>query len=367
MIVSRQTLSNVLLVMFGILLGCLSVWIFWPFLTSIAWALLLWRIFDGPHERLANKLNGRRTISATMMAVGTMVLLVLPLSYIGAVAATELMQAYEVGKEWIGSGGLAKVPERVGQIPVVGSMSQEFLSKVIGTQGQVEPPPEAATVGKSMAGTMGEVLKGVAEGLTHFLITFFTLFFLFRDSPSVYKAVNEALPVEAKVKTEISESLDNAVVAIVRGTLLTAVGQGIVSGVTYWLLDLPLALLLGALSAVASLVPVGGTALIWGPVTLYLLFTGAVWKGVTLLAVGIVIVGLMDNVVHPFLVGAGVDLPVILVFFASLGGLAWLGFLGLFVGPIILAMTKATFHILLRMYQRSVAPTTASRPPVLNL
>lgn len=358
--VSSQPLSILFLVLLGILLGCLSFWIFWPFLTPIAWALLLWRVFDGLHEWLAAKLNGRRTVSATMMTVGIMVLLVLPLSYIGAVAAAELMQFYDVGKEWIGSGGLAKLPEQVGQIPVVGSMSQELLSKVIGAQGQVEPPPEAATVGKSVAGTMGEVTKRIAESLTYFLITFFTLFFLFRDSQSVYTTMNEALPVEAAAKKEISECLDHAVMAVVRGTLLTAVAQGIVAGVTYWLLDLRLALLLGALSAVASLVPVGGTALIWGPLAVYLLVTGAVLKGIILLAVGIAIVGLMDNVVHPWLFGVEVDLPLIVVFFASLGGLAWLGFIGLFVGPIILAMTKATFHVLLRRYRRSLPRALAS-------
>ena len=352
---SPRTLSTGFLVLFVVLLGGLSFWIFWPFLTPIAWALILWRLFDGPHERLAARVNGRRAVSATIMTLGIMVLIVLPLAYTGAVAASEVMHLYEVGKEWIGSGGLTRLPERVAQVPLVGSISQDFLGKMIGAYGPVEPPPEAATIGKSMAGTIGEVAKQIAEGLTNFLITLFTLFFLFRDSPSLYKTFNDVLPLEAKAKREIFECLDQAVVAIVRGTLLTAVAQGLVAGLTYWLLNLPLPLLLGALSAVASLVPVGGTALVWGPLAVYLLVTGAIWKGLTLLAVGIVIVGLMDNLVHPLLIGTEVHLPLILVFFASLGGLAWMGFIGLFVGPIILALTKATFHILLRMYRHPIS------------
>ena len=357
---SRQRLSVVFIVFFAILLGGLSFSIFLPFLLPIVWAFILWRVFDRPHETLAAKLHGRRTFSATIMTLGIIVGLVMPLSYVGAVATTQLMQLYEAGKEWVTSGELAKLPERAGQMPIVGPVSQELLSKVIGPQGQVDPPPEAAALGKSVAGTMGKGAKQLAEGVTEFLIIFFTLFFLFRDSLKVYKTVDEALPIDPKVKIDIAECLDEAVVAVVRSTLLTAVGQGMVAGVTYWLLDLPMPLLLGALSAVASLIPVGGTALVWGPLALYLLVTGAVWKALILIVVGIGIVGLMDNVVRPLLVGTGVDLPSIVVFFASLGGLAWWGFLGLFVGPIVLAMTKAVFHILLRMYHRSLRHASAS-------
>jgi predicted PurR-regulated permease PerM len=355
MSISPRTLSTTFLVLFLVLLGFLSFWIFWPFLTPIAWALIVWRLFYGAHERFAAMMKGQRAVSAILMTVGVLTLVVLPLSYISAVAASELMHVYGLGKEWIGSGGLTKLPERLAQLPLVGSVSQEFLGKLIGAYGPIETPAEGATIGKSMAGTLGDMAKQIAEGVTSLLITFFTLFFLFRDSPELYTAIKEALPVEAKTKRDILECLDQAVVAIVRGTLLTAVAQGVVAGLAYWLLDLPVPLLLGALSAVVSLLPVGGTALIWGPLALYLLSTGAVLKGLILLAVGIGIVGLMDNVLQPFLVGTGVDLPLILVFFASLGGLACFGFIGLFVGPIILALTRATFHIFLRTYQRSLS------------
>jgi predicted PurR-regulated permease PerM len=342
------------LVLFFVLLVFLCFWIFWPFLTPIAWALILWRLFSVPHERLASLVKGRRAVSATMMTVGVMTLVVLPLSYTSAVAASELMHLYDVGKAWVGSGGLAELPERLAQLPLVGSLSQEFLGKLIGAYGPMEVSAEGDAIGKSVAGTMGDVTEKIAEGVTTFLITLFTLFFLFRDSPGLYKAVNGALPLEAKVKRDIFECLDQAVTAIVRGTLVTAIAQGLMAGLTYWLLGLPLPLLLGALSAIVSLLPMGGTAIIWGPLALYLLATGAVWKGLVLLAVGIGIVGLMDNVLQPFLVGTGVDLPLILVFFASLGGLACFGFIGLFLGPIILALTKATFHIFLRTYRRSL-------------
>jgi predicted PurR-regulated permease PerM len=193
----------------------------------------------------------------------------------------------------------------------------------------------------------------MVELVTDFLIMLFTLFFLFRDSPYLYKTVHDALPIDQKAKAEIFDCLDQTTVAVVRGTLLTALAQSAVAGATYWLLGIPFPLLLGALSGLLALLPVGGTALVWGPVAVYLFLTGAVWKGLVLLAVGAGIVGLMDNVLQPFLVGAGMDLPMILLFFASLGGLAYFGFIGLFLGPIILGLTRAAFHIFQQHYQRA--------------
>jgi predicted PurR-regulated permease PerM len=193
------------------------------------------------------------------------------------------------------------------------------------------------------------------EVATDFLITLFTLFFLFRDSPSLLKTVHKALPIDPKAKTEILATLDQTVVAVVRGTLLTAVAQGFVAGMMYWLLGIPFPLLLGALSGLLSLLPVGGTAFIWGPAAVYLFVSGAVGKALVLVAVGAGIVGLMDNVLHPFLVGTGVDLPLIVLFFASVGGLAYFGFIGLFLGPIVIGLAKATFHIFQQNYQRASA------------
>ena len=214
---------------------------------------------------------------------------------------------------------------------------------------------DGSTIFQTIAGTVSGLAMNMAEVATDFLITLFTLFFLFRDSPSLLKTVHKALPIDPKAKTEILDTLDQTVVAVVRGTLLTAVAQGFVAGMTYWLLGIPFPLLLGALSGLLSLLPVGGTAFVWGPAAVYLFISGAIGKALVLVAVGAGIVGLMDNVLHPFLVGTGVDLPLIVLFFASLGGLAYFGFIGLFLGPIVVGLAKATFHIFQQNYQRASA------------
>ena len=130
-----------------------------------------------------------------------------------------------------------------------------------------------------------------------------------------------------------------------QGTLLTALAQGTAAGLTYWVLGVPFAIFLGVLSALFSLLPFGGTSLVWMPVALFLFLSGSVLKGCIMIGVGVGLVGLMDNVLQPFLIGNKARLPMLFLFFASMGGLAAFGLLGLFLGPIILAVLLETFRI----------------------
>jgi len=181
--------------------------------------------------------------------------------------------------------------------------------------------------------------------VTDFFMMLFTLFFLFRDGDRLYARVYRAIPLEDEHKTKITERLGTTVTAVVRGNLLTALAQGVVSGLAYWLLDVPFPVFLGALSGLLSLLPFGGTGFVWGPVALYLLGTGDVVKGLIMLAVGLGLVGVMDNILAPYLIGTRAKLPMLFLFFASLGGMAYFGFLGLFLGPIILAVVMEAFEI----------------------
>jgi predicted PurR-regulated permease PerM len=355
---SLKVLSTSLLVLFVLVLLYLLFRIFAPFLTPIMWALILTRLFQPMHERLARSVRGRRALSAMLMTLAVMILVVLPVSYITGLAVNETIHAYQATMEWVQAGGLEDLPKQLAKLPFVGTLSQSVLGNLVLAYGVLHGPAgDGSTVFQTIASTVSGLAMNVVEVVTDFLIMLFALFFFFRDSPSLVRTVHQALPIDQKAKTEIIDCVDQTVVAVVRGTLLTAVAQGFVAGVTYWLLGLPFPLLLGALSGFLSLLPVGGTGLVWGPVAVYLLLNGAIWKAIVLVAVGAGIVGLMDNVLHPYLVGTGVDLPLIVLFFASLGGLAYFGFIGLFLGPIVVALAKATFHIFQQNYQRASTST----------
>jgi predicted PurR-regulated permease PerM len=119
------------------------------------------------------------------------------------------------------------------------------------------------------------------------------------------------------------------------------------------------------LTALLALVPFGGTSLIWGPLTVYLLTTAPIWKGILLIGIGVVLIGLMDNVLHPLLVGSETQLPMILLFFSTVGGLAYFGLIGLILGPILLAIALTAYEIYVEEFEedRHLLAVPNDRPP----
>ena len=126
--------------------------------------------------------------------------------------------------------------------------------------------------------------------------------------------------------------------ATVKGNVLVAVIQGTLGGLAFWVLGVHAPVLWGVVMAFLSLLPAIGAALIWGPVAIYLLATGAIWKGVALIAFGVLVIGLIDNVLRPILVGKETKLPDYVVLVSTLGGLAIFGLNGFVLGPVIVAM-----------------------------
>jgi predicted PurR-regulated permease PerM len=241
----------------------------------------------------------------------------------------------------------------VAGLPLIGHISQELLGRFVLAYGDLQGSllEGGKTVSAVLLTGVGGLAKNTLELITDFFIMLFTLFFLFRDGRRLYGAFYEALPIEDTHKAVIFDRLDHTMIAVVRGTLLTALAQGLAAGLAYGALGVPFPVFLGSLSALFSLLPFGGTALVWVPVAAYLFWTAAVWKGIVMIGVGVALIGLMDNFLQPLLVGSGADLPVLFLFFASLGGLAYFGFIGLFLGPILLGIAVAVFQIYRENYQ----------------
>ena len=158
----------------------------------------------------------------------------------------------------------------------------------------------------------------------------------------------------------ILKRLYDTVTAVVQSTVLIAVIQGIVAGLGYFLIGrLAMSVLLGFLTAVASLIPVVGGALIWLPTALYVLVTGEIWRGVALLLWGAIAVGSVDNFVRLMVIGGRVEMPTLLLLFALLGGLQVYGFLGIFVAPVLVAVLLAFVEIYRETYVNAEASVTS--------
>ena len=350
----RQLFTATFFLVFLLLLWQLGV-ILQPFFSPILWAVILATTTYPLYVRLLARVGRRENLAAAIMTVGVLLTTVLPAVYSIILAGQQGVEAYGQASAWVAGGHLTDLGGLLAQIPGVGGLSQELVGRLIVTgSGQFEG--SLLEGGKAVSTFLLSQGAGVAKNAlllaTDFLVMLFTLFFVFRDGPRWYRSIFRAIPLEDGQKVKIFERLNSTIKGVMTGMLLTAVAQGMTAGVTYYFLGIPYAVFLGALSALLSLVPVGGTAIVWVPIALYLLLSGAMVKGIVLIGVGAGLIGLMDNLLQPLLVGGQTRLPVLPLYLASFGGLAYFGFLGLLLGPIILAVVLETFVIYQEEYQQ---------------
>jgi predicted PurR-regulated permease PerM len=364
----RQLFTVTFLLIFLLFLWELGL-VLRPFFSSILWALILAITTYPLYVRLLVRVGYRENIAAAIMTAGVLMMAVLPAVYGIVLTGQQGVEAYDQISEWLKGGHLNDLGVLFANIPGIGVLSQELVGRIIvAGSGRVET--SLLEGGKAISNFLlsqgVDFAKNALVLATDFLVMLFTLFFVFRDGPYAYGTIFRAIPLEEGHKVKISERLHLTIKAVVNGTLLTALAQGVTAGVTYYFLGVPFAVFLGALSGLLSMLPVGGTAIVWVPVALYLLLSGAVAKGVILIAVGAGLVGLMDNLLQPILVGGRARLPVLPLYLASFGALAYFGLLGLFLGPILLAVALEMLVIYQEEYQQEgndtiIAVTTDSR------
>ena len=350
----RQLFTVTFFLVFLLLLWELGI-ILQPFFSPILWAVILATTTYPLYVRLLARVGHRENLAAAIMTMGVLLTAVLPAVYSIILAGQQGVQAYGQASEWLAEGHLTDLGALLAQIPGVGGLSQELVGRLIVTgSGQFEG--SLLEGGKAVSTFLLSQGAGFAKNAlllaTDFLVMLFTLFFVFRDGPRWYRSFFLAIPLEEGQKVKIFERLNATLKGVVTGMLLTAIAQGATAGVTYYFLGIPYAAFLGALSGLLSMIPVGGTVIVWVPVALYLLLNGAVVKGIILIGVGAGSIVLIGNVLQPFLIGGQARLPLFPLYLASFGGLAYFGFLGLLLGPIILAVVLETFVIYQEEYQQ---------------
>jgi predicted PurR-regulated permease PerM len=180
-----------------------------------------------------------------------------------------------------------------------------------------------------------------------FFITLYLTFFLLRDGEFLGRRIAGAIRLNGKDKSSLLQMFTAVIRATVKGNLLVAVTQGALGGLAFWVLGVPSAVLWATVMAFLSLLPAVGAALIWLPVALYFLGSGAVWQGLSLAAYGVLVMGLVDNVLRPVLVGKESKLPDYVVLMSTLGGMALFGLNGFVLGPMVAAMFVAVWEIFL--------------------
>lgn len=334
--------------------------IFAPFLLPVLWAAILSHVTFPLHLRLTALLKGRETLSAALLTLGILALVVAPVAWLAAQLIQEAGSAYDTIQAWVQAGGAKQLPAQLSTLPFGGHL-QEALGRIIVSPENLESfLLQSSNVVSSF---VVEQMTGFATNAfllaVNFLVALITLFFFFKDGSRFLDGLYRIIPLEDAHKGKIVARLDQTITAVVKGTVITAIVQGVLAGIAYAALGVPLPVFLMAVTIVLAPLPFGGTALIWGPVALYLLWTGPLWKAVVMLVWGAGVVTTVDNFLKPMLIGQGANLPVIFLFFSILGGLSAYGLIGLFLGPILLAILLTAIQI----YREEYLHEQISPPP----
>jgi predicted PurR-regulated permease PerM len=198
---------------------------------------------------------------------------------------------------------------------------------------------------KYLAAQALSIGKGTANFIVSLLLVLYLLFFFLRAGGALTRLIRDAVPLRAEQQRALFTKFAVVTRAMFKGNLLVAAVQGALGGLIFWFLGIHAPVLWGVLMAFLSLLPAVGAAAVWLPVAVYFLATGAVWEGVVLIAYGAFVVGLVDNLLRPYLVGKDTQMPDYVVLISTLGGIAIFGLDGLVMGPVIAAMFIAVWDI----------------------
>lgn len=326
------------------------------FAEALLWAAVLVLATYPLFRRLRARLHGSSSRAASLMTPVVVLLFALPTAAMLFFLALEIDRLFEQIQIRMAAGDFPTMGE-VSSLPVVAPLI-EFVRPLL-AQFEVDLRQTLTPAVQNLFTTLVEKLQGILGSSAlislKIFVMFVSLFFFFRDGERLLGLFWSAVPLPQAEKVELGTTTHKVLMAVLYGVFLTAAIQGILGFFGYWIAGLPSPALLAAATALAALVPVVGTALIWFPAGLYLLFAGKILQGIFLLIWGMAVVGTSDNFIRPYFISGRGQVPFLTVLLGILGGLAAFGFVGIILGPIILAL----FPPLLTIFRHLLPPQVA--------
>lgn len=305
-----------------------------PFISALAWAIALAVVAFPVHRWLSNHIR-RAPLAAALAVLLVAGVVVVPAIFIGRHIAIEAAAGVEKIRPTFTPEGWRTLSERS---PRLAGLLERLEAQV-----DMRQAIERAASGIS-AGAVSFV-RGSVRSIIDLLIIFFVLFYLFRDSGRAVEAVRSLLPLSRKEADHVLGEVANTIHATMVGTLVIAAIQGTLGGLMFWWLGLPAPILWGVVMGLLAIVPVLGAFVVWIPAAIFLAIQGQWGKAIILTVWGAVVIGLVDNLLYPMLVGKKLKLHTIPVFFAIVGGILLFGAAGIIIGPVVLAFTVALVDV----------------------
>jgi predicted PurR-regulated permease PerM len=350
MMIDKQRVENGgLILLLGLVTIALTL-VISNYFSALLWAALAAVLFQPLFSRLLLRWPERRNLAAAMTLLIITFAVIIPALIIGSMVIDQASGVY--GQLRSGQINFANYFQQVHD--ALPNRVQNLLGNAgYGTfeRAQMrlsEAMSESASMLTQRALSIG---ANAAAFLLSFGVGLYVTFFLLRDGKELGQQVVQAIPLERDAAERIAAAFVSVVRATLKGSGLVALAQGTLGAVTFWIVGLPAALLWGMLMAIAALLPAIGPAILWGPVAIYLFATGGVWQGFVVIASGVFIIGLADNILRPMLVGRDAGIPDWLVLVTTLGGIELMGISGIVVGPLAGALFIITWQILTEQRQ----------------
>jgi predicted PurR-regulated permease PerM len=329
-----------------------------PFLSAVMLALILsfstWPLY----RRLEQGTGGRKGLASLLMVLIVAAVLILPLVLVGASLADDIRTVIGMAQHLL-TEGLPDPPGWVANIPLVGSSLYDHWEGMAGSGTRLSE--ELAKYLIPLRDWGLHTAAKLGTGIAHLMLSVFIAFFFYRDSDVLTGRLRGAmLRVDGERGADLLRVAGNTIKSVIYGIMGTALAQGFLTGVGLLIAGVPGALLLGALTCVLSLIPFG-SSLAWLVAAIWLLQHGAIGHAIFLIAWGLLVVSTVDNFLRPYFISKGSNLPFILVFLGGLGGILAFGFLGIFIGPTLLAIAFSLFQ-----EWSARQPAAEDRPPPLT-
>jgi predicted PurR-regulated permease PerM len=323
------------------------------FLMPVFWAAVLATVFFPLQRRYVARLGGRRSLAALATILTIVGLVVVPLFLVGLAMSREAIQLHEQIKEGaIDLGAPVRVLRRI--TPLVTDYLAGLGVDLEGMGQRLSTSAVAITqfVASRALGIGQDVLRVTAL----FFLMLYVLFFFLRDGRWLVATLIRALPLGDHRVRHLLAKFAEVSFATIKGTLVVGVVQGAIGGILFWVLGIPAPVFWGTVMAVFSVLPAVGPGLVWVPAALVLLALGETVKALVVIAAGVVVIGLVDNVLRPILVGRDTRMPDYLVLLATLGGLSLFGVSGFVIGPVIAAFFLAVWEMFAREHADQTPP-----------
>lgn len=326
-------------------LGYMVLQVLQPFWGALTWAIVLAVLFAPLQERLSSKLGNRPGLAAGCITLLTPFVVLAPLALLGTAFLEQgrlLVDRLQASRWRIDADTLAHLQD----YPLVGQIVSLLVEHLKLDVAQINE--FVVSIGQGAVRLLGDFAGGFVMGALNttlaFMIMLFLLYFMLRDGESMLRRLSHLLPLDPDTRSQVLTLTSSATRAVVYGSGLTALIQGALTAVGFWIVDLPSPIVFGVIAALFALLPAGGTAFVWAPAVLALIALDRDGAALFMLLWG-TLIATSDNILRPILVSAQANVPTLAVFVGVIGGAAAFGSIGLVIGPVLLTLVAELLRL----------------------